>query len=209
MMSDIETLASIVGDIGDTLDDKDTVRELALKSSRTIERLSRQMIQKIHNGEASRELFNEAIQEVTKVKSIVEDYPELHHSGFLRNGFQELAEAHILWAIDKGEEPLSPKELDITPDSYLIGLGDVVGELRRMILDSLINGDIDGAKDLMKKMERIKDMLMDFDYPNAIVPIKHKQDIARDLVEKTRGDIATYITNDKLRQKMDDMLQRL
>ncbi len=103
IMSDIETLIDIVKDIGEGLDDKDTVRELAIKSSRTIERLSRQMIQEIHKGEGSREKFNEAQQEVSKVKSIIEDYPELYHSGFLRNGFQELAEAHILWAISRDE----------------------------------------------------------------------------------------------------------
>ncbi len=208
-MSDMEALSTIVKDIGVVLEDKDTVRELALKSSRTIERLSRQMIQEIHNGVDPREKLNEALQEVSKVKSIIEDYPELYNSGFLRNGFQELAEAHLLLAISKNEEPFTPKELDITPSSYLIGLGDVVGELRRMILDSLIEGDIEHAKLLMDKMEGIKDMLMEFDFPNAIVPIKPKQDIARDLVEKTRGDIATYLTNQRLRKKMDDLMDSL
>lgn len=208
-MSDMEALWDIVRDIGQQLDDKDTVRELALKSSRTIERLSRQMIQDIHNGEWTREKFNDALLEVSKVKSILEDYPELFDSGLLRNGFQELAEAHILWAISRDQEPMSPKELEITQSSYLIGLGDVVGELRRMILDSLIQGDIERAMVFMDKMESIKDMLMEFDFPNAIVPIKNKQDIARDLVEKTRGDIATYLTNEKLRDKMDDLLKKI
>ncbi|MFO8110125.1 MAG: translin family protein [Thermoplasmata archaeon] len=208
-MSDIDALSEIVEDIGIRLEDKDTVRELALKSSRTIERLSRQIIQDIHSGNGSREKFNEALQEASKVKSIVEDYPELYHSGFLRNGFQELAEAHILWSISRDEYPLNPHELDITPSSYLIGLGDAVGELRRMILDSLIAGDVDRAMEFMVKMERIKDMLMEFDFPNAIVPIKTKQDIARDLVEKTRGDIATYLNNEKLRKKMDELMEQL
>ena len=208
-MSDMEALSDIVKEIGKQLEDKDTVRELALKSSRTIERLSRQMIQDIHNGEWTREKFNDALLEVSKVKSILEDYPELFDSGLLRNGFQELAEAHILWAISRDQEPMSPKELEITQSSYLIGLGDVVGELRRMILDSLIQGDIERAMVFMDKMESIKDMLMEFDFPNAIVPIKNKQDIARDLVEKTRGDIATYLTNEKLRDKMDDLLKKI
>lgn len=208
-MSDMEALSDIVKEIGKQLEDKDTVRELALKSSRTIERLSRQMIQDIHNGEWTREKFNDALQEVSKVKSILEDYPELFDSGLLRNGFQELAEAHILWSISRDQEPMSPKELEITQSSYLIGLGDVVGELRRMILDSLIQGDIERAMVFMDKMESIKDMLMEFDFPNAIVPIKNKQDIARDLVEKTRGDIATYLTNEKLRDKMDDLLKKI
>ncbi len=208
-MSDMDSLVDIVNDIESKLDDKDTVRELALKSSRAIERLSRQMIQQIHNDRDPIETFSEALQEISKVKSIVEDYPELYNSGFLRNGFQELAEAHILWALKKGEEPKSPNDLDITSSSYLIGLGDVVGEIRRMILDALMDGEFDHAKTLLSKMEMIKNLLMRFDYPKAIVPIKHKQDVARDLVEKTRGDIANYIANAKTQEKIDELMNKL
>lgn len=208
-MKDIEFLEGIVSDIDSKMDDKDAVRELAIKSSRAIERLSRQMIQQIHNGEDLRDNFNEALQEVSKVKSIIEDYPELYHSGFLRNGFQELAEAHIIWSISKEEEPLSPEELGITEGSYLVGLGDVVGELRRMVLDSLSEGEKEKAKNYLAKMEQIKDMLMWFDYPKAIVPLKHKQDVARDLVEKTRRDLTLSIQNMALRDKIDDLMDEL
>ncbi|MFO7991342.1 MAG: translin family protein [Thermoplasmata archaeon] len=208
-MKDMEFLEDIVSDIDSKMDDKDTVRELAIKSSRAIERLSRQMIQQIHNGEDPRETFNEALQEVSKVKSIIEDHPELFHSGFLRNGFQELAEAHIIWWISKEEEPMSPEELGITESSYLVGMGDVVGELRRMVLDSLSKGENEKAKNYLIKMERIKDMLMRFDYPKAIVPLKHKQDVARDLVEKTRRDLTLSIQNTELRGKINELLDKL
>lgn len=208
-MTEISKIEEIVEDIDDKLDEKDTVRELVLKSSRAIERLSRQIIQKIHNGEDPQDDFNEALQEVSRVKSIVEDHPELYHSGFLRNGFQELAEAHLIWSISRGEEPDGPEGLGITPSSYLVGLGDVVGELRRMTLDALAEDDLKRAKLLLDKMEKIKDMLMTFDYPKAIAPIKHKQDIARDLVEKTRGDVTRSIMNTEMRKKMDELLEEL
>lgn len=205
-MAEINRLKEIVNDIDEKLDDKDTVRELVMKSSRTIERLSRQIIQEIHNNEDPREKFNEAFQEISKVKSIVEDYPELYYSGMLRNGFQELAEAHILWAIKSGNSLMTPKELDITPGSYVLGLGDVVGELRRMALDNLADSKVNDARRLLEIMEQIKDILMIFDYPNAVLPVKHKQDIARDLVEKTRGDVTNALINTSLKNKMDDLL---
>lgn len=203
------SMVKIIEDIDEKLDDKDTVRELALKSSRVIRRLSHQMIQEIHRGSFDRGKMNEALKEVSKIQSIVEDYPELYHSGFLRNGFQELAEAHILWKINDGEEPNPPEELGITPSSYLLGLADVVGELRRSSLDALTEGDLEKARVYLKKMEMIKDNLMRFDYPKAIVPLKHKQDVARDLVEKTRGDLATFIRSDQLQEKMNHLLEKL
>lgn len=208
-MKQIKKLEEIVEDVDSKLDDKDTVRELAYKSSRAVRRLSRNIIQSIHRGENPKDTMQKALEEVAKVKSIVEGHIELYHSGFLRNGFQELAEAHILWSISQDKEPKPPEELDITPASYLLGLADVVGELRRMVLNELDKGDVEKAKELLEKMERIKDMIMEFDYPKAIVPLRNKQDIARNLVEKTRGDLTNSIQNEKLMEKMNELMENI
>ncbi len=208
-MKNLDNLENKVKKIDDQLDDKDTVRELALKSSRAIRRLSRKMIKEIHQNGNPQESFNEAIQELSKLKSIIEGYPELFHSGFLRNGFQELAEAHILWALTSDRELMGAKGLDITPSAYLLGLADVIGELRRQCLEKLTEGDVQGAEELLDAMSRIKDMLMELDYPKAIIPIKNKQDMARALVEKTRGDIAISSNREKLREDIDKLLKKL
>ncbi len=208
-MSEIETLREIVEEVDEELEDKDMVRELAMKSSRAIRRISKNVIQDIHRDEASDVSLKEVQKEINKLKSIIEGHSELHHSGFLRNGYQEYAEAHILLSIYEGKEPKDPDELDITPSSYVLGLADVVGELRRMILDSLTEGEIERAKELHKNMEDVKDMIMSIDYPNAIVPIRNKQDTARTLVEKTRGDIANSVRNKELKEKMDELIDEL
>ncbi len=206
-MREMDTLKNIVEDIDDQIEDKDTVRELVMKSSRAIRRISKKVIQEIHRGNECREELQEALGEVSKIKSIVDDHPELYHAGFLRNGFQEFAEAHILWSMNNDEEPKTPEELDITPSSYVLGLADVVGELRRMVLDELAEGNVERARELHGKMEDIKNMLMEFEYPNALLPIKNKQDMARNLVEKTRGDIANSIRNERLIEKMDELME--
>ncbi|MGM0404678.1 MAG: translin family protein [Thermoplasmatota archaeon] len=208
-MKNLDELEQEVKKIDGQLDDKDTVRELALKSSRAIRRLSRKIIKEIHQDCNPQQSFNEAIQEVSKLKSIIEGYPELFHSGFLRNGFQELAEAHILWALTSDRELMGAKELDITPSAYLLGLADVIGELRRQCLEKLTEGDVQRAEELLDAMSHIKDMLMELDYPKAIIPIKNKQDIARALVEKTRGDIAISSNREKLREDIDELLKKL
>lgn len=208
-MSEIDVLQDIVKDVDEKLEDKDRVRELAMKSSRAIRRISKNVIQEIHRDKDTDISLKEAQEEINKLKSIIEDHPELYHSGFLRNGLQEYAEAHILLSLLREEQPKSPEELDITPSSYILGLADVVGELRRMVLDALTEGEIERAKGLHDDMEEIKDMIMDFDYPNAIVPIRNKQDTARNLVEKTRGDIANSVRNERLMGKMDEIMEEL
>ncbi len=208
-MSEIEGLEQIVEAIDDQIEDKDTVRELVMKSSRAIRRVSKNVIQDIHRGNECKEDLQEALKEISKIKSLVEDHPELYHAGFLRNGFQELAEAHILWSMTNEEEPKTPEELDITSSSYVLGLADVVGELRRMVLDELAEGNVERARELHRKMEDIKNMLMEFEYPNALLPIRNKQDMARNLVEKTRGDIASSVRNERLIEKMDEVMEDL
>ncbi|MFP3871386.1 MAG: translin family protein [Candidatus Natronoplasma sp.] len=208
-MSEIDSLKEIIEGIDGQLEDKDTVRELVMKSSRAIRRISKNVIQDLHRGEDCQERLQEAMEEVSKIKSIIDEHPDLYHAGFLRNGFQEFAEAHILWSISKGEAPKSPEGLDITPSSYVLGLADVVGELRRMVLDELAEGNIEKARELHGMMEEIKNMLMDFEYPNALLPIKNKQDMARNLVEKTRGDITNSMRNERLREKMEELMGEL
>lgn len=208
-MNEIENLDEIIDEIDQELEDKDTVRELVMKSSRAIRRISKSVIKNIHQGEECQDELEEALDEVSKIKGIVEAHPEIYHAGFLRNGFQEFAEAHILWSIHNGKQLKSPAELDITPSSYLLGLADVIGELRRMILDHLTEGNIEEARDLHQNMETIKEMIMGFEYPNAIVPIRNKKDMARNLVEKTRGDIANSMRNERLSKKMEDLLEEL
>lgn len=208
-MDEMKALESIVEKADERFEEKDTVRELAMKSARAIRRISKNVIQDIQRGEEIEDGLKEAQEEINKIKSIIEDYPELYHAGFLRNGFQEFAEAHILLSLSRGEKPKTPEKLDITASSYVLGLADVVGELRRMALDELSEGNVEEAKELHQKMEYIKDMIMDFEYPNAILPIRNKQDTARTLVEKTRGDIASSARNENLMRKIDDLMDEL
>ena len=120
-MTEIEALREIVKDVDERLEDKDMVRELAMKSSRTIRRISKEVVQNIHRNKNTDVSLKEAQEEINKLKSIIEGHPELHQSGFLRNGYQEYAEAHILLSLSKGKKPKSPEELDITPSSYVLG----------------------------------------------------------------------------------------
>ena len=75
-----------------------------------------------------------------------------------------------------------------------MGLGDVVGELRRATLSRLIEGDLKTAKSYLKKMEKVTDILLKFNYPDGLVPIRRKQDVARSLLEKTQGELAIALS---------------
>jgi len=58
-------------------------------------------------------------------------------------------------------------------------------------------------------MEEIYDQLMRFDHPSAIVPIRRKQDVARTLIEKTRGEIAVATRGKILEESISKLEERL
>ena len=74
-----------------------------------------------------------------------------------------------------------------------MGLADTIGELRRMILKYLIDGRVDDARMLFERMETVGDDVLGFDVPDAVAPIRRKQDVARSIIEKTRSDITNAV----------------
>ena len=107
-----------------------------------------------------------------------------------RDALQEAVEALLLDAALRGEVFPSPWDLGVDVEPYLLGLGDVVGELRRRALTDLAKDRIEDAERWVQVMEGLYQTLMRFDTTRAIVPLKPKQDVARSLVERTRGEVA-------------------
>jgi translin len=163
----------------------------------------------MHRGQDAGPQVQEIREEVLKLRSLLHDHPDLYHTGTVENAMQEACEAFFVHAILEAEGLPNPKELGVTDTAYLLGLGDVVGELRRFSLEHLRQGDIKLASGYLEKMERILDALMRFDYPTALVALKRKQDVARSLIEKTRGEVAVAARSQELADKLDAVRGKL
>ncbi len=205
----MKNLEEIIEGMEARLDEKDAVRELALKSSRTIARLAGEAVRRIHRGEDMIDLLREGRDRNGELSSALRDHLDIYYAGYIENAHQELAEASILHSIVENKPLPRPTDLEVTDKAYLMGLGDVVGELRRITLDALKRGDADAANEHLQQMEEIFTVLMRFDFPSALLAIKRKQDIARRLLEKTRGEVAVASYGKSLEEKMDSLLDKL
>ncbi len=204
----MKNLEKIVSDIESELAEKDKVREVVLKSSRSIVRLSGTVMRSLHVGEKTDKDMAELSEELSKLSKILSENPDMASAGYVETAYQEYAEARIVMSIlEKGDVP-NPSELGVTSTGYLLGLGDSVGELRRLCLDELKAGRTDRANYFLDRMEEIFVGLMRFDLPDAIVPIRRKQDVARSLLEKTRGDVAVATSARNLQDKLEEALKR-
>ncbi|UCE81447.1 MAG: translin family protein [Methanobacteriota archaeon] len=190
------------------LDEKDHVREIALKSSRAVVRLSGSALKDLHRGEKIDEKLSELKDEVSRLSSLLGDHPDLVRTGYVENAFQEYAEVGIVLSLLEEDDVPLPEDLGIGSVPYLLALGDTVGELRRFALEDLRRGNTDQANRFLDRMEEIYHALVRFDYPDAIAAVKHKQDVARSLLEKTRGDVAVATNARRLHDRLDDLMKK-
>ncbi|MCK5261471.1 MAG: RNA-binding protein [Thermoplasmatales archaeon] len=188
----MKNLDGIIEKIDKHINEKDKIREQALRSSRDIIIGCRKAIQFLHRDliEDAESYIKQASDKLTDLYDLTRDYPDLFHAGFVENAAQELVEAHCLYNIMLGEELPDPDTIQTTYSSYLLGLCDVVGELRRGALDFILEGEALKANEYLNHMDKIYDAIMSLDYPSGLIPIKRKQDVVRGLIEKTRGELA-------------------
>jgi translin len=156
--------------------------ELAL-AGRELRRHAQTLMRRIHAHSA----------QVDEVRALSDEAGRLLGAPGAEEGaldaLQEYVEARLLWAVAR-EEPLPrAEELGVSPVAYLSGMGDLVGEVRRLALDALGRGEIARAEASLALMEELFHLLLSFDVPRSLLSLKPKQDAARALLERTRSEV--------------------
>lgn len=206
-------LEEISARIRENFEAKDSIREEGLKTSREVVRECRTASFALHGQdfEKADKSIKTAGKELEKLEVLFEGHADIYHAGFVEHAQQEYSEVSVLSSLLKEEEKIpSPEELRVEYAAYLNGLGDVVGELRRHVLDLIREESFEKAEVFLGTMENIHAVLMDFDYPDAITRgLRRKTDVSRSLIEKTRGDVVNAIGQKKLETAMRNLESRL
>ena len=174
------------------LEELEEVRDRVIKESRDVLKLARETIMCVHKGTLD-EAYKICVELQRRVKSILavlRNYPHLYYGGLMTGALVEYAEALILLSIVREGRVPPPEELGIEHVPYLLALGDVVGELRRLVIDSLRRGDLRLGEHYFRYMEDIYENLSLIVVPDALVPgLRGKVDFARKILEITRADL--------------------
>jgi len=163
-------------------------REELYQRARRLRRLAQGTMSRLHADRA----VPPAVTEVRRELAELGDWLRREgrgDEGLATDALQEGVEAVLLAAIVARTELPGPSDLGVDPEPYLLGLGDVVGEVRRLVLDRLAHDDLAGAEALLALMDTLTRDLVRFDTTRAIVQLKPKQDSARSLLERTRGEV--------------------
>ena len=189
----MKDLDIIIRSVNERMDQLETVREKSISLSRAVIRMTKRAIHAIHSREKHDDILCNAVSEYNKLYSTIGNEPEILFSGPVADAMMELSEACILSSIVSGKDVPSHSSLGVTPQAWVLGLADCLGELRRIMLDRLMNGDVGAAKDVFHEMDIICEAVMSFDVPDAILPVRRKQDVARSVMERTRTDITNAL----------------
>ena len=193
-------------------DEKNTAREESLRLCRAAIRSCSAAIRSVHRGQLdeSEKVMVEAQTNLTRVRSLLKDHPDVRYAGFFDDAEQEYAEARNVYSIVVNHEILTPEKTGVGFVNYLSGLGDVTGELRRHILDLIRRGEPQVGEYYLETMEEIFYLLMLFDYPDAITRgLRRKSDLARSMIERTRGDLTNAIEMGKVETSLRGLEDKL
>ncbi|MGI0058084.1 MAG: RNA-binding protein [Nitrosarchaeum sp.] len=179
-------------------------REFLIKNTREIIILCSKSIISIHKGD-----IKSAKNNLRQADMLLKKYKKKATADlqkYMITPEQEFVEAASLIAIVEKNEIPSEKELDVMPESYVLGLMDCVGELKRMIFDKIRIGDVDNASRIFEIMENLYLHLYPFSmYDKVVKEARRKIDVDRILVDDARG----AITEEKRRSELIKAINKL
>jgi len=200
----LKNVKSSLDKISKSLSEVQDNREFLLKNTREIIILCSRSIISIHKGD-----LKTARKNLTEVDLLLKKYRKKATANlqrYLVTSEQEYVEAACLLAVVEGKEIPSDKKLKVMGESYVLGLLDCVGELKRMIFDKIRIGDTENALRTFDIMENLYLHLYTFSmYDKVVKEARRKIDVNRILVDDVRG----AITEEKRRSELIKALNKL
>lgn len=199
-----EKVKTSLNNISKNLSKTQDKREFLLKNTREVVNLCSRTIIAVHKDD-----INAAKSKLAKAERLLKKYrkksnPEIQK--YLITPEQEFVEAASLIAIAEKKDIPSDKKLSVMEESYVLGLLDCIGELKRMIFDKIRGNNVKEATRVFDVMEDLYDSLYGFSmYDKVVKEVRRKIDIARKLVDDARS----VITEEKRRTQLNENLNKL
>jgi len=203
-----ENVKATLKKISSDLDDVEHRREVLIKGTRGVIMKCSKSIMALHRGrfEDATKLLDEAQTELGSLRAYIREDLER----YLINAEQELVEAYQLKCVYQKTSLAGIEELNVATSSYLLGLLDSIGEIKRMIYDNLRTEQTSDALSLFALMEDLYSSLYPFSVYDNIVPgIKRKLDVAKLLIENVRSTLTEESNRNLLIRRMDILEKQL
>jgi len=183
--------------ISKSLEDVQNSREYIIKRTREVIILCSQAIISTHRSD-----IKDGKEKVIKARKLLDDLRkrsggELYR--YIMTSEQELVEASAFLAIVQKSEVPSAESLGVKGESYILGLLDCIGELKRLVYDSIRAGKVNDSCKFFEIMENLYLFLYPFAvYDKLINETRRKLDVNRILIEDARAAVTEEIRRSAL-----------
>lgn len=209
MPIDLEALSDR---IRESFERKNQIRDEALAQSRNLIRHAARAIRAIHREDTALayENLKEADILAEALREGLSQDPDLYFSGYVQDALKEYCEAHLTVASILNKDWPSPEDLNAEYPTYLNGMSEVVGELRRRIMDIMREGHSQEVERLLDVMDDIYAQLVTMDFPDALTyGLRRRTDIARSIIERTQADVTVSYRQQELEKRITNLSEQL
>lgn len=208
----MRTLEAIVQLIREDWTQQDRVRDLTLQRSRLLTRHCANSIRATHRRDydQARALLREAGEAADLMRQEAAPFGDIASAGYLQDALKEYAEAALVLAFATNGALPDPASLGVSNASYLNGLGEAAGELRRYALDAMRRNELERAECILEIMDEIYIHLVTMDFPDTLTRgLRRTTDMVRGVTERTRGDLTTAVGTSHLQEALRSFEARL
>jgi translin len=199
----ISNVQSDVEKINTKFKDIEERRNAIIKGTRDATILCSKAIVSLHSHKKE-----ESMEYIDKAKKLLQQFKELGKDDlqkYLYIAEQEFVEAYCLFSIAEDSVIPSMKFLEVSDISYVMGLLDCIGEIKRMIIDKIRAEGTSNVNILFELMDKIYGIIYPLAvYDNLMPGLRKKLDVSRILIENVRA----IITEEQRRTKMIEIIQQ-
>ncbi|MEM3638013.1 MAG: hypothetical protein QXX17_02615 [Conexivisphaerales archaeon] len=182
-------------------------REVLIKDSREVILLCSKAIVSTHSGKVKE--AKESLEKVRVKLKKLNKTAEQDLARYILAAEMEFVEASAFVRLVEGGGIASLKEFDVGPSSYILGMLDVIGEVKRKVFDDVRAGKREEAERLFGLAETIYSLIKPLAAFDNLVPgIRKKLDVDRILLEDMRALITEEVRRDKLLKQMEKLTKR-
>lgn len=155
--------------IGKEISEIDKQREVLIKKSRDVLKLSKQLIYALHRDNLSEinDLLDEVKKEKIKLDKIANKYKKLTYEGSYSEALQEYVEALSYFAFINEKRIPTRVALKVGTEDYLMGICDLTGELARKAVALTVKREFKTVSKIKKIVEDVYGEFLKFNLRNS------------------------------------------
>ena len=204
----LDNVQSSLDEINSDLKDVEERREKLIKGTRDVISICSKSIVAMHHDQMEKAEMN--MQQAKTMLDEFRQYSKTDLYKYVSIAEQEIVEAYGLKSVIQNSAIPSMRDLNVSGPSYITGLLDCIGEIKRMVYDRMRTGRGEDAAKLFTLMQDIYSSIYPFAvYDHLVSGLRRKLDVAKMLIEDVRAIVTEEARRDKLIRAIDSLEEKL